>query len=152
MELAKAAVGGGAHPEILKEKIVPADVQWSPKGNWILYSMPNSLSVISADGKTDRVLSKRKWPGYRWSKDGALVYAIRSEKRHYTIASIALEGGEEKTLTEFDLPSGSRLRPELSLSPDGKSLVAALNHTAGDIWLLEGFRIPSGLLRRLWRW
>ena len=48
--------------------------------------MPGSLSLISADGKTDRVLSKQKWALYTWSKDGTQVYAIRSENRHYVVA------------------------------------------------------------------
>ena len=150
--LAKAPVGGAARPEILKDKVAPEDVQWAPKGNWILYSMPDSLSVITPDGKTDRVLSKRKWPRYTWSKDATHVYAIRSEKRHYLVCSIPLEGGEEKTLAEFDLPPGASLRPELSLSPDGKSLAATEIHVSGDIWLLAGFRTPGGLRHRLWRW
>jgi Tol biopolymer transport system component len=150
--VAKAAVGGGGHAEILKEKVGQGDVQWSPKGNWILFSTADALAIISPDGKTERILSQRKWPGYTWSKDGSTVYAVRSEKRHYTVVSIPLDGGGEKTLTEFDLPPGATLRPDLSLSPDGKSLGSAVNHTSGDIWLLEGFHAPGGLRQRLWRW
>jgi hypothetical protein len=129
-----------------------AAAQWSPKGNWILYRMPDSLSVIAADGKNDRVLSKKNWPRYTWSKDGARVYGIRSEKRHYFLCSIEFEGGMEKTLAEFDLSPGSNLSAELSLAPDGKSLVATLNHANGDIWLLQGFTTPGRLRNRLWRW
>jgi serine/threonine protein kinase len=150
--LAKAPVGGGAHPQILKDKVGSVDVQWSPKGDWILYSMPNTLSAISADGKTDLVLSKQKWPLYTWSKDGTRVYAIRSEKRHCVVAAMDVRGGAEKTLAEFDLPPGASLGGSLSLSPDGKSLAATLVHVSGDIWLLQGFTTPGGLLRRLWRW
>jgi eukaryotic-like serine/threonine-protein kinase len=150
--LAKAAVGGGARPEILKDKVIVGTVAWSPKGDRILYSMPDSLSLIGADGKGDRVLNKRKWPLYIWSKDGARVYAIRSEKRRYQVCSIELESGTERILSEFDLPPGSRLTGELSVSPDGKSLATTLQRTSGDIWLLRNFHTPGGLLHRLWRW
>jgi TolB protein len=150
--LATAAVGGGARPVIIKEKITASEPHWSPKGNWILYRMPDSLSIISPDGKTDRVLSKQKWSLYTWSPDGAKVYAIRTQKRHYTLAAIDVTGGAEKTLLEFDLPSGSRLGAGLSMAPDGKSVATTLYQTKGDIWLLQGFQSPGGFLKRLWRW
>jgi dipeptidyl aminopeptidase/acylaminoacyl peptidase len=151
--LAKAAVGGGARPEIIKDKVSPLPPpRWSPKGSWILYSMPDGLSLIGSDGKGDRILSKRKWSRYAWSKDGSLVYAIRNEKRHYLLCSIEVESGAEKTVAEFDLPPGTSLGADLSIAPDGKSVATTLNHVKGDIWLLEGFRTPGGLLPRLWRW
>jgi Tol biopolymer transport system component len=150
--LAKAPVGGGARPEILKEKVEPSDVQWSPKGDWILYRMPDSLFVIGPDGKNDHLLSKRPWRVYTWSKDGTRVYAVRSEKRHHFICSIEVDGGTEKTLSEFDLPPGSSLSYDLSLSPDGKSVAATVNRVQGDIWLLQGVKTPGGLWHRLWRW
>ena len=150
--VAKAAVGGSARPQILKDMVAPGPVQWSPKGDWIAYSLPASLSLISPDAKTDKVLSKRKWSLYTWSKDGKQLYSIRSEKRHYIVAAIDVESGAEKAMSEFDLPVGSSLGKGLSLSPDGKSVAATLRHVKGDIWLLEGFNTPGGFLQRLWRW
>jgi Tol biopolymer transport system component len=150
--LAKVAAGGGAHAQMLKDKVESAFPEWSPKGDLILYSMPNSLWVISADGKTDRMLSDRKWDLYTWSKDGARVYAIRPENRNYVIYAIDAQSGIEKKLSEFERPHGIQLAGPLSLSPDGKSVTATLNHPQGDIWLLQSFKTPGGLLRRLWRW
>jgi Tol biopolymer transport system component len=150
--LATAAVGGGARPVIIKQKIKTGETLWSPKGDWILYSMPDSLSIISPDGKTDRVLSPRRPDLYAWSKDGARVYAIRGERQHYTLVAIDVPGGAEKTLSEFDLPAGSRLGPGLSLAPDGKTLGTTMNQNKGDIWLLQGFHSPGGILERLRRW
>jgi hypothetical protein len=89
---------------------------------------------------------------YTWAKDGAQIYAIRSEKQHYVLAAIAAGSGAEKTLVEFDLPAGSTLGAGLSLAPDGRSVTATLSHVKGDIWLLQGFRTPAGLLQRVWRW
>jgi Tol biopolymer transport system component len=150
--LATAAVGGGARPVIIKQKIKDAGPRWSPKGDWILYSMPDSLWIISQDGKTDRVLSPRRWNLYTWSEDDTKVYAIGVDKQHYTLAAIDVPGGAERTLSEFDLPSGSRLGPGLSLAPDGKTLGTTMNQNKGDIWLLQGFRPPGGILDRFWRW
>ncbi len=33
--VAKAAIGGGARPQILKDMVAQGPVQWSPKGDWI---------------------------------------------------------------------------------------------------------------------
>ena len=107
--LATAAAGGGAHAAILKDKIAIGEVKWSPKGDWILYRRPDSLAIISPDGKTDRVLSKQPWILYTWSKDGTRVYAVRAAQRHYTVAAIDVPGGSEKTLSEGDLPPGASL-------------------------------------------
>jgi Tol biopolymer transport system component len=150
--LATAAVGGGARPTIVKEKIMAAEVKWSPKGDWILYRRPDALAIVSPDGKRDQVLSRQPWILYNWAKDGAHVYAVRSVRNHYTVASIAVLDGAEKNLSEFDLPPEARFGTGLSLAPDGKTLDTTLYTTKGDIWLLEDFRAPGGLLRRLWRW
>jgi len=150
--LATAAVGGGASPVILKERVVAGPAKWSPKGDAIAYRMPDSLSLISPTGKNDRVLSKRKWGLYTWSKDGNEIYALRSDRQHYTLAAIAVPGGSEKTLAEFDLPPGSRLGDGLSLAPGGKSVGVTLYKSTADIWLLEDFLPPVGFFKRFWRW
>jgi Tol biopolymer transport system component len=150
--LATAAVGGGARPAIIKDKVLARSVKWSPKGEWILYSRPNALSIVSPDGKTDRVLSSQPWILYAWAKDGSHVYGVRSSHNHYTVALIDVAGGGEKTLSEFDLPPDASFRDGLSLAPDGKSLGTTLYTTRSDLWLLEDFHVPGGILRRLWRW
>ena len=68
------------------------------------------------------------------------------------MGAIEVPGGAEKTLWEFDLPSGQSLGPGLSLAPDGKNVATTMYHSQGDIWLLDGFRAPGGLWPRLWRW
>jgi Tol biopolymer transport system component len=150
--LAKAAVGGGARPVILKEKIASVGPRWSPKGDRILYRMPDSLWIMSPDGKSDRVLSKQRWSLFTWSADSAKVYAIRTEKSHYLLAAIDPASGVEKTLSEFDLPPGSALSSGLSVTPDGRSVATTLYQNKGDIWLLQGFRPPGGIFERLRRW
>jgi Tol biopolymer transport system component len=150
--LAKAAVGGGTQSTALKEKVAAAPVKWSPKGDWILYSMPDSLSLIGPDGTRDHVLAAGKRILYEWSKDGAKVYSIRSAQRHYTLSAIQVADGAETTLSEFDLSPGSSFGDSLSLSPDGKSVDATLYLKKGDIWLLDGFQLSSGLAARLIRW
>jgi len=121
--------------------VVTAPPKWSPKGDWILYLMPDSLSLLSPDGKTDRLLSKRRWNLFTWSKDGSSVYGLRAEKRHWMLVSIAVADGKEKTLSEFDLPLGQGLFGSLSLAPDGASVTTSLFHNKSDIWLIEDFNL-----------
>ena len=81
---------------------------------------------------------------------------------------MAVEGGKEAllaldvaTLREkriAGIDSGFRIAAvwvpglRLSLSPDGKALATTDVHRSADIWMLENFDQPAGLLARLgWR-
>ena len=137
----KSRVGGEQPPVFLKEA---SDApRWSPDGAWISALTPDGLMLLSPDGKTSRLLSKRGYEPHCWSKDGSRIYGARMEGQRTLLAAMDVQSGAEKTV--LDLGPGVRFgtftqyQNPFSLAPDGKSIAATQQLMRSDIWLLEGF-------------
>jgi Tol biopolymer transport system component len=152
--LAKARVGGGSAPVVLKEGIVyPSNPRWSPAGEWITCDMREGFSVVSTKDGSARVLSEDTPLAHGWSRDGARVFAARpAEGGRLELVAIELATGAE-TVVSKDLgpspPSDDPLRG-FSLAPDGKSFLTSILRLRGDLWIIEGFEPrPRELAQRL---
>ena len=143
----KARVNGEGEPAVVRsEGYYP---RWSPAGDWIL-SRGSGLFLTSPDGKVDRKISDRTYMLEGWSKDGSLVYGIRSnEAQHLVLESIDPETARGKLISDFGRVPASMRYGELngttsfrgySISPDGKSFLTSVFRSSSDIWMLEGFR------------
>ena len=128
--------------------------QWSPTGDWIAFVANDGVRLVSPDGSHQRLLSSITPHALAWSRDGSQVYAISVENdRRSTVSSIDQITGAAKTIRRFDrdvvfaTPQNPGLRA--SLSPDGASLLTTVLRTRSDIWMLEGFDQPQGILDRL---
>src|SRR5262249_37845715 len=104
------------------EESVPS---WSPTGEWILYG----TQLISPDGVMTRSLGDHHSPHYVFSRDGKLVYGLRSQGERQILFSIDLATGTETTIGEVsgDMRPGSSYMPGIrfSLAPDGRSFIYA---------------------------
>ena len=142
--LVKAGSGGGNRPMVLRQGCLPSHPKWQHKaGGWIACVTPDGLTLVSADGKESRPLSKADWPIYGWSADGAFIYGIKqADGLHRVVASINIETRTEKVIGPLNLPAIAGLSG-YSLSPDGKSFTTSASHPTGDIWMLEGFERPG---------
>jgi hypothetical protein len=151
--LAKVKAGGSEPPVIIKEGIVyPSGPRWSPRGDWITCDTPEGFTLVSPDGTAARVLSEEAWLAHGFSKDGAVVYAVRqTENLHMQLTSFDVATGRESVVTA-DLgptpPTSTPLRG-FSLAPDGRSFLTSIVELRGDVWLLEGFPRPMGVLDRI---
>jgi len=133
--------------------------EWSPTGDWIAFVANDGVRLIRPDGTAQRLLAPITPHALAWSHDGSQIYAISSERdRRPAVSSIGLATGVVKTLRAFDrgvifaTPQNPGLRA--SLSPDGSSLLTTVLRTRSDIWMLEGFDEPHGIIdrfRALWR-
>jgi eukaryotic-like serine/threonine-protein kinase len=143
----KARVNGEGEPVVVRsEGYYP---RWSPKGDWIL-SRGSGLFLTSPDGKVDRKISDRIYMLQGWSKDGSLIYGIRStDTRHLVLESVDPETFQEKRITDFGPVPASMRYGELngttafrgySMSPDGRTFLTSVFRATSDIWMLEGFR------------
>jgi Tol biopolymer transport system component len=147
--LVKAQSGGGAQPVVLRQGVLPAHPKWNrAAGHWIACMTVDGLTLVSDDGKENRVLSKEPWQVFGWSSDGKSLFGIKqSADRRRWIVSLDVATLAEKQIGELPLPVSAELSG-FSLSPDSKSFATSASRPRGAIWLLEGFRAP-GLLGRL---
>lgn len=145
-DLYKVKTTGQAQPELLKAGVkrsgngsVPA---WSPTGEWIL-SEDNGLRLFSPDGKAARALGSRNTMACGFSRDGALVYCIRQERKSDpgVFFSLPVTGGPEKVIGPVapeNKPLFGSFSLGLSLEPDGKSFSYTIRKTTANLWMMDG--------------
>jgi Tol biopolymer transport system component len=121
-------------------------IQWSPRGDAILYSDGDGMSIVSPDGQTVRKLTRRKLLGYGFSRDGSQVFGIfhnsAGEGAEWQLYSIYLETGVERMHAAVDLPVETETVFGFSLHPDGKRFLTTVPKNPWDIWMIEGFPPP----------
>ena len=154
-QLMKARVGGrGPAVQILSNKTCGNDCvpDWSPKGDWIAYWQDGSTVLVSPDGATVRKVRTPGFAAKSWSRDGTILYGLAIGGGNTTLFALDVATGKEKRVT--DIGPNVRIATlwypglRLSLSPDGKALATSSWHMNADIWMLEDFDKPSGLLAR----
>ncbi len=80
------------------------------------------------------------------SPDGATLYLLKTGANQL-LAVDAQTGRLTKTV---DIQAGGLIRG-VSVHPDGKRLAVWVERTIGDIWMLEGFPLPTTGIERLFR-
>jgi dipeptidyl aminopeptidase/acylaminoacyl peptidase len=121
---------GNAAPLVLKEKVGGGLPDWSPDGNWITYKDEKGWNLISPDGKTVKFIGKIKTPYLAFSKNGKLLYGIKTGETGADQDRVTLFSLDPVTLKQTvikdlgqDLQPVSPFNPgvRLSLAPDGKA-------------------------------
>ena len=145
---------GGDGPRVLVEGLAPESrPAWSPDGRWVLHDAPDGLSIVSPDGKDPRVISEDVWIAYAWGADSSRVYGLKEadRPRHYMMVSLNIATGREEVINP-DLgiipPANQPIRGFSRIGNQG--FVTSIARARSDIWQLEGFNRPEGLLGR-WR-
>ena len=104
--------------------------------------------LVSPDGKQRRELSQETGPS-AWSRDGRTLYQIRGETTG-TLVAIDLATARERVLRDLgDLVPYPNSPVRLSLTSDGNNLVYTVNRPQEDIYIWDGFRLPSPWYKRL---
>jgi len=155
----KVRAAAGSMPEVLSRALPVLTeyefVQWSPRGDRILYSDGDGISSISPDGQTVRKVTARKLLGYGFSRDGVQVFGVLSnitgDGAQWQLYSVSVDTGVEKMLAALDLPTSTQGLSGFSLHPDGKRFLTTVGKWPYDIWILEGFDQPKPWLNRLLR-
>ena len=98
---------GGVAPIVLKDGVKYEYIDWSPTGEWIVYADEKGWNLISPDGKASKVLGKIHTIGLIFSKDGKLLYGIRTgeaeaDQDHATLFSLDPMKLRQKVIKELD--------------------------------------------------
>jgi mannose-6-phosphate isomerase-like protein (cupin superfamily) len=151
--LVKVRFGSADRPVILTETPSTYVPQWSPTGEWITCPIADGIGVISPDGKKSRALFKGRNPMTFWSKDGRTLYGVNRNANRAILLAIDMASGAERIAADLgqDFPASWVNPSRLSLAPDGKTFAYAVSRPRSDLWLLEGFELPTGPVGRLLR-
>jgi Tol biopolymer transport system component len=155
--LAKSRFGSNEAPQMLTGprtfSAIPGGPavrpSWSPTGEWIVFQVPDAVMLVDAEGRNEHVLAPLRCSAFGWSGDGKTVYAVTSAEDRQHLTAIDVKTGTVRTITTLaaDSPIAARQNASLvlTLSPDGKSLLASVARTKTDIWILDGFDTRRGL-------
>jgi Tol biopolymer transport system component/tRNA A-37 threonylcarbamoyl transferase component Bud32 len=141
----------GATPVVLAasnpEPTQLGGAEWSPAGNWILYQSAKGMALVSPDGTANRELNPHKFLAYAFSKDGRQVFGIFRNSTgagaEWQLYSVDVATGAEKMLAPLDFPASANAIVGFSLHPDGKRFLTSIAKLPYEIWMLEGFQVPS---------
>jgi serine/threonine protein kinase len=143
-------VGSSEKPIMIRERLNDWLPDWSPMGEWLTFNDDSGWHLISPDGKKVQPLGRIDSPYLAFSKDGKLLYGIRSDKT--TLFSLNISTMKVSDIRELgaDLAPSSDMLPSIrfSVAPDGRSIVYTTDVSKMNLWILEGFHQP-GLLSRL---
>ena len=156
-DLAVVRASGDAAPEVIRHDIGNRLPACSPDGRWIAF-LESGLHLISPDGKTVRDLGSFGAFQFTFSKDSRLLYGIRLKDGRPQLFSLDIKTKNQKVIGEFDkdLRPSTYVNPgvQLSLSPDGKSILFSSVRHNTSIWMMEGFDPPrwTERLREMLSW
>jgi Tol biopolymer transport system component len=154
--LAKARVGSGAGPEVLRtDGVSNAAPLWSPRDDWLTWETEKGFVLVSPDGKAERLLPGGPWLAHTWSRDGSTILGVRededADERRLSLVGINVNTGRTRVLADLGQspPVNNPVRG-LSVSLDGKTVVTSILKMRGDLCLLSGVHLASGSPR--WPW
>jgi Tol biopolymer transport system component len=142
-ELVKAPLGGGEAQHLDDAAAGGGPTDWSPSGAWIAHSAPDGVHLVPPDGGPVRVLAGLRSGAFRFSRDGARLFAIRrgaGNQWELTIWDVA--SGREVRSNALPIPAAADVTG-MTLSGDDSHVVLATGTPTSDIWLLEQFAAPA---------
>jgi serine/threonine protein kinase len=95
------------------------------------------LWVISRKDSSQKLLLKGDIYPLGWSEDGKWIYTLNLAKTPPEILKINLKTGAVKLI--FTLPFDKVKYYDIDITPDGKTIVCAIQETNSDVWMIENF-------------
>jgi Tol biopolymer transport system component len=145
LPVATIRVGSDDQPHELVPGPGPSGApEWSPDGKWIAVPLGfRGVELVSPDGTQRRILPGLENSALLWSLDSKTLYGLTFQAARPALSSMNVATGAVKKIAEYDvsfLPlldntyTGSI---RMSMSPGGKSFVAATATNQSDLWILD---------------
>lgn len=134
-DLVKAPLVGGKVVHLGEAAAGGGPTAWSPTGEWVAAWTRDGFPLLSSDGTDQQPLDDAFPPGFEFSRDGSLLYAIR--RGNQELVTLDVHTAHPKRAVTLPVPLSSTLTG-FSLHPDGKSFITSVGTGPCDIWLLEG--------------
>lgn len=130
MRLEEGSPGGGS-------------TDWSANDEWIAHSRPDGMHLVSPDGARTRVLTGIRSGWFRFSGDGARLFAVRrAADRRWELTIWDLKTARELRTVALPLAASAEIQG-MALAPDESHIVVGTGTATSDIWLLERFEPPA---------
>jgi hypothetical protein len=111
------------------------------------------MSLVPAAGGPPKSVGIGYEPYAIWSRDSDHLYVIRSSADRREVGRLAWRTGTFQPLIQlppgFVISGSAAYTGRMSLSFDGRTLVATVDRATGDIWIMDGFRPPQPLWKRM---
>ena len=142
-EVVKAPVGGGAAVRLEEGSPGGGSTDWSANDEWIAHSRPDGMHLVSPDGARTRVLTGIRSGWFRFSGDGARLFAVRrAADRRWELTIWDLKTARELHTVALPLAASAEIQG-MALAPDESHIVVGTGTATSDIWLLERFEPPA---------
>src|SRR5262249_34986359 len=132
---------------VLRTDGVPgAAPHWSPAGDWITWETEKGLILVSADGKSERVIQPDRtdrWLLHEWAAQGARLVGIKeTDDLQLILVEVDPTNGHQKVLARLG-PSPPANNPVkgFTLSADERTAVIATVRLRGDLWVMDGLKL-----------
>ena len=123
------SIGWLSNPRLSPNNINIA-VWWNRSTNWGIW-------IISSKDSSQKLLLQGAVYPLNWSLDGKWIYTIDINKTPTEILMISVANGISKVILE--LPSDKISPFDIDITPDGKTIVYAMQETNSDVWMIENF-------------
>jgi Tol biopolymer transport system component len=128
------SVGWMFNPRLSPNSLKTA-IFWNRTRN-IINEISYGLWVISHKDSSQKLLLKGFIFPLKWSEDGNWIYAFNSEKTPAEVLIVNANTGLTKVI--HSIPP-SRIVGDIDITPDGKTIVCAIEETNSDVWMIENF-------------
>jgi serine/threonine protein kinase len=120
---------------------------WSRAGDWIACDTEAGVALISPNGGQPKELPRLSSAAVAFSRDGKTIYGAGKERGRAFLKSIDIATRAVRQIADYGpamtISGGAPYHTRLSLAPDGKSLATSAVATKSDLWLVEGYPLPT---------
>jgi Tol biopolymer transport system component len=150
------SIGGSELRQVmLPDGFAIREMEWSPTGESIAaleYRPEGSRPTVLIDPSNGRITRRSTLTAavLAWSRDGKRLYGLDAGATGSELREMDIASGTVRTIAVYDthvhVTEGTGNVRRLTLSPDGRSMLATVYTNRSNVWLLKGLRLP----RRGW--
>ena len=152
--LIKTRVGSSESVELLGRPAVFSRPAWSPDGKWVAAQTGDGLVRVPAAGGKAEPITDIPILAFTWRPDSRSLAALTESDTpgHFAMVDVDAASGDIRVRNPDLGAIPIAIQPIRGFSYlENQGFLTSLASARSDIWLIEGFQPPSGVLNRLLR-